>query len=129
MLSALLLYAGWTGDDGFRAAGDFTPVFWLGLLLIYFLALNYSGCPLPGYGNGGIAYLVLPAIARDAISSISGANDQSQYAGDYGSSTLPVRVREISGIFSDWKTCILQCHHTDHHHTGDGLCQLSFARC
>lgn len=47
----------------FALLGISTPVFWLGLLLIYFFSIELQWLPPSGYGNGGIAYLVLPAIA------------------------------------------------------------------
>lgn len=43
--------------------GISTPVFWLGLLLIYFFSMQMQWLPPSGYGDGGIRYLVLPAIA------------------------------------------------------------------
>lgn len=43
--------------------GISTPVFWLGLLLIYFISVQLQWLPPSGYGNGGIQYLILPAIA------------------------------------------------------------------
>src|SRR6478609_877082 len=39
------------------------PKFWLGLLLMYLFALNLGWLPSFGYGNGGLRYIVLPAIA------------------------------------------------------------------
>jgi ABC-type dipeptide/oligopeptide/nickel transport system permease component len=38
------------------------PVFWLGLLLIYFFAIKLSILPPSGYGGGSIKYLILPAM-------------------------------------------------------------------
>ena len=43
--------------------GISTPVFWLGLLLMYFVSVRLQWLPPSGYGNGGIRYLILPAIA------------------------------------------------------------------
>lgn len=43
--------------------GISTPVFWLGLLLIYFFSVQLQWLPPSGYGNGGVQYLILPAIA------------------------------------------------------------------
>lgn len=43
--------------------GISTPVFWLGLLLIYFFSVQLQLLPPSGYGNGGVQYLILPAIA------------------------------------------------------------------
>lgn len=64
MLSALLPNT-WVGRVTmvFALLGISTPVFWLGLLLIYFFSIELQWLPPSGYGNGGIAYLVLPAIA------------------------------------------------------------------
>lgn len=39
------------------------PKFWLGLLLMYFFALQLKWLPSFGYGDGGITHLILPAIA------------------------------------------------------------------
>lgn len=47
----------------FSLLGISTPVFWLGLLLIYFFSVRLQWLPPSGYGNGGIQYLILPAIA------------------------------------------------------------------
>jgi ABC-type dipeptide/oligopeptide/nickel transport system permease component len=38
------------------------PKFWLGLLLMYLFALNLGWFPSFGYGDGGLAYLTLPAV-------------------------------------------------------------------
>ncbi len=43
--------------------GISTPVFWLGLLLMYFIGVRLQWLPPSGFGDGGIRYLVLPAIA------------------------------------------------------------------
>ncbi|MBI1391077.1 MAG: ABC transporter permease subunit [bacterium] len=43
--------------------GISTPVFWLGLLLMYFISVRLNWLPPSGYGDGGIRYLILPAIA------------------------------------------------------------------
>ena len=39
------------------------PKFWLGLLLMYFFALQLKWLPSFGYGDGGLTHLILPAIA------------------------------------------------------------------
>lgn len=39
------------------------PMFWLGLMLMYLFALILGWLPSFGYGDGGLRYLVLPAIA------------------------------------------------------------------
>src|SRR5258708_11606318 len=36
--------------------------FWLGLLLMYLFALNIGWLPSFGYGDGGLKYLILPAV-------------------------------------------------------------------
>lgn len=38
------------------------PQFWLGLMLIYVFAVQLQTLPTSGYGDGGIQYLILPAI-------------------------------------------------------------------
>lgn len=47
----------------FSMLGISTPVFWLGLLLMYFISVQLQLLPPSGYGDGGWRYLVLPAIA------------------------------------------------------------------
>ncbi len=39
------------------------PKFWLGLLLMYFFALQLKWLPSFGYGDGGLTHLILPAVA------------------------------------------------------------------
>jgi ABC-type dipeptide/oligopeptide/nickel transport system permease component len=46
----------------FSLVGVSIPVFWLGLLLIYFFAIKLSIFPPSGYGNGSLRYLILPAV-------------------------------------------------------------------
>lgn len=43
-------------------AGVSIPVFWLGLLLIYFFSIELSLLPPSGYGGGSVRYLILPAV-------------------------------------------------------------------
>lgn len=43
--------------------GISTPVFWLGLLMMYFISIKLQWLPPSGFGNGSLRYLVLPAIA------------------------------------------------------------------
>ncbi|MBE3599709.1 MAG: ABC transporter permease [Limnochordaceae bacterium] len=43
-------------------AGVSMPVFWLGLLLMYLLAVSHRWLPPSGYGGGALRYLVLPAL-------------------------------------------------------------------
>ncbi len=43
--------------------GISTPVFWLALVLVLVFAYGLGWLPPSGMGNGGLAYLVLPAIA------------------------------------------------------------------
>lgn len=43
-------------------AGVSMPVFWLGLLLMYALAVQWQWLPPSGYGGGQLRYLVLPSL-------------------------------------------------------------------
>lgn len=45
----------------FSLVGVSIPVFWLGLLLIYLVAIRLSLLPPSGYGGGSLRYLILPA--------------------------------------------------------------------
>lgn len=47
----------------FSLLGISTPVFWLGLLLMYFVSMRLQWLPPSGYGDGGLQYLILPAVA------------------------------------------------------------------
>jgi peptide/nickel transport system permease protein len=42
------------------------PVYWLGLLLIWLVALNLDWLPVGGYGDGAFEYLILPAFTLGA---------------------------------------------------------------
>jgi ABC-type dipeptide/oligopeptide/nickel transport system permease component len=46
---------------GISVIGISMPVFWLGVLLIYFFSLKLHLLPPSGYGGGSILYLILPA--------------------------------------------------------------------
>jgi ABC-type dipeptide/oligopeptide/nickel transport system permease component len=46
---------------GISVIGISMPVFWLGVLLIYFFSLKLNLLPASGYGSGNILYLILPA--------------------------------------------------------------------
>jgi ABC-type dipeptide/oligopeptide/nickel transport system permease component len=43
-------------------SGVSMPQFWLGLLLMFFLSVKLRLLPTSGYGEGGLAHLVLPAL-------------------------------------------------------------------
>ncbi|MDQ7844529.1 MAG: ABC transporter permease [Armatimonadota bacterium] len=43
-------------------AGVSVPTFWLGLLLMWWLAVRWAILPATGYGRGELSYLVLPAV-------------------------------------------------------------------
>ena len=43
-------------------SGVSMPQFWLGLLLMFFLSVKLSLLPTSGYGDGGLAHLLLPAL-------------------------------------------------------------------
>ncbi len=47
---------------GGAVVGVSMPVFWLGVLLIYAFSMRLGILPASGFGNGGLAYLVLPAV-------------------------------------------------------------------
>lgn len=47
----------------FAVSGLSLPKFWLGLMLMYLFALKLSWLPSFGYGDGGLKYLILPAVA------------------------------------------------------------------
>ena len=47
---------------GGAVIGVSMPVFWLGVLLIYVFSMRLGVLPASGYGNGGVAYLLLPAL-------------------------------------------------------------------
>lgn len=64
IISAVKPYSIW--DNLFMSLallGISVPVFYLGLILIIFLAVNLDLFPVGGYGGGDLRYLVLPAIA------------------------------------------------------------------
>lgn len=42
--------------------GVSVPTFWLGLLLMWWLAVRWALLPATGYGRGELAYLILPAV-------------------------------------------------------------------
>ena len=44
--------------------------FWLGLMLMYLFALKLQWLPSFGYGDGGLRYLALPAIALSLVRAI-----------------------------------------------------------
>jgi ABC-type dipeptide/oligopeptide/nickel transport system permease component len=47
---------------GGAVVGVSMPVFWLGVLLIYVFSMRLGVLPASGYGNGGLLYLLLPAV-------------------------------------------------------------------
>jgi ABC-type dipeptide/oligopeptide/nickel transport system permease component len=47
---------------GGAVVGVSMPVFWLGVLLIYVFAMRLGVLPASGFGGGGLAYLILPAV-------------------------------------------------------------------
>ena len=65
------MYRGSIVDDIVMAGsmiGVSTPVFWLGMMLIVLFASYLEWFPVAGYGDGGLAYLVLPALSLSAVS-------------------------------------------------------------
>jgi peptide/nickel transport system permease protein len=47
----------------FAVSGLSLPKFWLGLMMMYLFALVLGWLPSFGYGDGGLRYLILPAVA------------------------------------------------------------------
>ncbi len=47
---------------GGAVVGMSMPVFWLGVLLIYLFSMQLGVLPASGFGNGRLAYIVLPAL-------------------------------------------------------------------
>lgn len=54
---------------GGTVVGISMPVFWLGVLLIYFFSMKLHLLPASGYGEGSIRYMVLPAFTLSQASS------------------------------------------------------------
>lgn len=53
-------------DQGIMAVlmlGQSMPVFWVGILMIMLFSVRLGWLPTGGYGDGGLRYLILPAIA------------------------------------------------------------------
>lgn len=60
------LKRGTAADQGIMAlvmAGQAMPVFWAGILMIMLFAVQMKWLPTGGYGDGGLRYIILPAIA------------------------------------------------------------------
>jgi peptide/nickel transport system permease protein len=51
------------GSMVFAVSGLSLPRFWLGLMLMYLFALQLGWLPSFGYGDGGLTYLIMPAVA------------------------------------------------------------------
>jgi ABC-type dipeptide/oligopeptide/nickel transport system permease component len=47
---------------GGAVVGVSMPVFWLGVLLIYFFSMRLGLLPASGFGDGSLVYLILPAV-------------------------------------------------------------------
>jgi ABC-type dipeptide/oligopeptide/nickel transport system permease component len=54
---------------GGAVVGVSMPVFWLGVLLIYVFSARLGVLPASGFGDGRIAYLVLPALTLSQAST------------------------------------------------------------
>ncbi len=52
---------------GAAVLGISTPVFWLGMMLSLVFAVALGWLPVSGYGDGGLAHLVLPAFTLGAL--------------------------------------------------------------
>ena len=52
---------------GAAVLGISTPVFWLGMMLILLFSVWLGWLPVSGYGDGDLAYLVLPSFALGAL--------------------------------------------------------------
>jgi ABC-type dipeptide/oligopeptide/nickel transport system permease component len=54
---------------GGAVVGVSMPVFWAGVLLIYLFSMRLGVLPASGFGNGSLAYLVLPALTLSMAST------------------------------------------------------------
>lgn len=54
---------------GGAVVGVSMPVFWLGVLLIYLFSMQWGILPASGYGNGGLTFLILPAVTLSMAST------------------------------------------------------------
>jgi hypothetical protein len=54
---------------GGAVVGVSMPVFWLGVLLIYVFSARFGLLPASGFGDGNLAYLVLPALTLSQAST------------------------------------------------------------
>ena len=63
IISAVKPYSLWDRlSMTFALAGISVPVFWVGLILILVVAVQFKLLPPSGFGGGNIKYLILPAI-------------------------------------------------------------------
>ncbi len=54
---------------GGAVVGVSMPVFWLGVLLIYLFSMQWGILPASGFGNGGLTFLILPAVTLSMAST------------------------------------------------------------
>jgi ABC-type dipeptide/oligopeptide/nickel transport system permease component len=102
IISAVKPYSIWDRlSMTFALAGISVPVFWVGLILILVVAVQFKLLPPSGFGGGNIKYLILPAITlgtRSAafIARMTRANMLEVIHEDY------IRTARAKGLREFW---------------------------
>ncbi len=102
IISAVKPYSLWDRlSMTFALAGISVPVFWVGLILILVVAVQFKLLPPSGFGGGNIKYLILPAITlgtRSAafIARMTRANMLEVIHEDY------IRTARAKGLREFW---------------------------
>ncbi len=102
IISAVRPYSVWDRlSMTFALAGISVPVFWVGLILILVVAVQFKLLPPSGFGGGNIKYLILPAITlgtRSAafIARMTRANMLEVIHEDY------IRTARAKGLREFW---------------------------